>query len=1367
MTISVAAERGVIRIKPKQEVIEWKEGNCKVLIDVAREGGSYGSVYLQWKLIGKDVDLFFQHTRGELHLANGETQGLITLTCFDSPFIEERVEAWLKATVVTTAVELGDEDVPITIIPHRGVVSFHTNSHELRWPLKDDCISLDVTRDDAKGPVRISWTVSKPQAIKDNSTSNYASRLFPALTGTLTLESGKSFSELQIPVNKTEVGPEENIELQIKLQPLSEGLQVKEDAVKLVLKQHKPGIVELSSMPGPVDLKVTNEAVLKLKRRGGNQGDVHVTYVIHDVTTVAGVHYAADAVSGNILFRDGGDEERIRIPLLQAEHPEPVEFKIKLLETTGGAGISEQSETVVTLKPTYVEPPSTARFDENDVICEKTSQSDVAVVMLRRHGGTRGALRVRCSTEDESAIAGTHYEATEQEVVFEDGEESKEFCVKLLPAKYQSDLRFNINLSRCGKSQSFVANKFVQLSANHHPGTLFIAEQQVNPTAQAQTIQETSLMLPVSRQGGSDGQISLRYRVRDGTAKEGVHYKVASRDVTLNDKEISGNIQIVLLPALYRNELDFYLDLDGHDDGSIQSKQQSVHVTLLPTDTEPAGEIKFEQKTMKVAGKLPQDFMVPIKRVKGVGGPISVVVETENGRAKEGIHYQAKKQTIELADRQVEGSIQISIFESLHGETLEFYVNICEVIGEASVGDVIQTKILLPPTVDTNPGVVQFAADGAESLLAADAKKEKIVKIPIKRVGGKYGKLCKDYRTVDGSALAGVHYQAAEGTITFEENEIDKFVEVVLLPVKYRKEVDFGMVLDNSNQDQKSRSNTILIKLDPTDDEPPGKIILPDEAIKVAAEVNEVVFVPLRRVNGAGGEVSVKVKTKDGSAVDGVHYKGLDGVVTLKDRQECVEVPITINPDKCEHPVSFSVEISDPEGGVILPKNASINVLVSSKEKPLQIAKKTVLQQQTKEVLESKNKIHVEPLVTIPPTVSVFPIDSSISIPISRPLHEPDSKVSVRFKTKPGSAKPGKHYVDTAGEVQLQLGEEKARAVVGLIKSKHSKPLDFTVEFQQRNTISNVKVHLKPTIKNSPGKLGFKQPEITFSSPREIGVNDVASVAVIRRDGSGGEVEVYYSCRDNTAIAGKHYIDTRGKLTFDDGQIEKFINVQLMPQIIYSNERSFFVELGAASGGADVAGIYETEVTLEAPLDESDPGYLGFETPDTYYTNRALRDKNRKELEMLIPLRRTYGCGGLVGVDYSLRDNTAVAGKHYTDDYGEMTFENKEISKSLPVQLIPGKHFTKPVTFTAELGGTSGGAEVGIYETVIHLDPDLHTDSSFDESSSSSSSRSSSSSSSSDDKHKRTIITEAVSMKGEKTWILCNCGFQHQHLAVL
>ena len=221
---------------------------------------------------------------------------------------------------------------------------------------------------------------------------------------------------------------------------------------------------------------------------------------------------------------------------------------------------------------------------------------------------------------------------------------------------------------------------------------------------------------------------------------------------------------------------------------------------------------------------------------------------------------------------------------------------------------------------------------------------------------------------------------------------------------------------------------------------------------------------------------------------------------------------------------------------------------------------------------------------------------------------------------------------------------------------------------------------------------------------------DIAPVIVERTGDPSCEAQIMYNTRDNTAVAGVHYIQTEGELSFEVNEMSKVIRVPLVGDIKYDEAKSFTIELGYCSVGDDAIALYETKVILDPTSEdvtqsnqynEDDPGLLGFRSQRLEVSEIGLEYGQSKKIN--IPVDRTEGVTGDVSVEYSTRDNTAVAGVHYVESGGELAFADGQTENFIPVDILTTATDYDQLSFNVELGGTTGGADVGLYETEVIL----------------------------------------------------------------
>ena len=77
---------------------------------------------------------------------------------------------------------------------------------------------------------------------------------------------------------------------------------------------------------------------------------------------------------------------------------------------------------------------------------------------------------------------------------------------------------------------------------------------------------------------------------------------------------------------------------------------------------------------------------------------------------------------------------------------------------------------------------------------------------------------------------------------------------------------------------------------------------------------------------------------------------------------------------------------------------------------------------------------------------------------------------------------------------------------------------------------------------DDPGSIGFLKPHYVFKE------SDLFAVVPIHRtNGSDGQTTVSYRTRDVTAHSGTHYKECQGQVTFEDGELSKDVEIELLP----------------------------------------------------------------------------------------------------------------------------------------------------------------------------------------------------------------------------
>jgi len=232
-----------------------------------------------------------------------------------------------------------------------------------------------------------------------------------------------------------------------------------------------------------------------------------------------------------------------------------------------------------------------------------------------------------------------------------------------------------------------------------------------------------------------------------------------------------------------------------------------------------------------------------------------------------------------------------------------------------------------------------------------------------------------------------------------------------------------------------------------------------------------------------------------------------------------------------------------------------------------------------------------------------------------------------------------------------------------------------------------------------PGTLAFTSSAVTTSV-----LNAYVTLSVSRTttlagtDPSSGAITVNYASANGTATAGTDYTAVSGTLSWTDNDPvpTKTITVPLNTASVFSSTRTFTVALSSPTGtlGTPTLG---TAATVTVTLNNSSvPGTIGFTSPTTA--------ANQYAAAASIPVSRTLGTSGAVGISYSTADSTAVAGTDYTASTGSLSWANTVSTTqniSVPIKSTPLFYGTK--NFTVSLNSPTGSPNIGTTSSTVTI----------------------------------------------------------------
>ena len=184
-----------------------------------------------------------------------------------------------------------------------------------------------------------------------------------------------------------------------------------------------------------------------------------------------------------------------------------------------------------------------------------------------------------------------------------------------------------------------------------------------------------------------------------------------------------------------------------------------------------------------------------------------------------------------------------------------------------------------------------------------------------------------------------------------------------------------------------------------------------------------------------------------------------------------------------------------------------------------------------------------------------------------------DGAVNLAYGTRNGSARAGREFRRTEGELRWEHGDASTRTVRILLlpNAAGDAARDFRFEFESMSggidAPHRMKLELGPGGRpvNPAGSIEFTGPAF----PGHEG--DEATISVERRGGTQGEVAVRYRTMPRSAAAHTDFSAVEGRLVWKDGESgPRLVNVPLMADEEIERSELFDLVLSDVSGGAEL-----------------------------------------------------------------------------------------------------------------------------------------------------------------------------------------------------
>ena len=644
------------------------------------------------------------------------------------------------------------------------------------------------------------------------------------------------------------------------------------------------------------------------------------------------------------------------------------------------------------------------------------------LITLRRIGGTAGtnadgsgSITLTFNTGDNTAIAGINYTAVTQPVSFPVGEVEATLIVPVQQDfQITSDLLATLTLTGAAELLGPQPTSLLQIinvdSAVHFSAATYARNEDAIDGLATMTI---------VREGSTAGTATVIFNTTtNGTAVAGVNYQTTTNvSVTFLTGESTKNVTVPVLHNLAvegPRTVGLTLSIPV---GTVLLNPSQATLTINDVDQAP-GSLVFSAPAY-VVSEGATNAVITVLRTNGFTGVVSVSLATVAGTATPGSRYISTNDVLTFADGQTVRTFVIALIDDniVQGDQ-SLTVTLSGATGGATLGG----PTSVPLTILDNDVAVNFTSPAYVVNETAG-----IVNLGVQRLNGSNGTITVNFKTVNGTAIAGTNYTADNRTLTFSPGETLKTVGIaVQRDPRVTGNLSFTTILSNASpgvQLVSPNPATIIIV-----DNDPG--ISFTNATYSILESGTNLVVTVVRSNANSGDVTINFTTADQTAVAGQDYTTTSGILTFLngETEKTITVPILDNLF-VQSDRTFLINLFNPTGGAQLTEPSAIVATIVDNDAGLRFS--TDLYQ------VAENGVLA--------TITVLRTNYTNSV------------VSVGYTTQDGTGVAGTNYTAASGTLTFTNGETVKTFTVGITDNSLLTG-DRTVLLKLQNPVGNAAI---------------------------------------------------------------------------------------------------------------------------------------------------------------------------------------------------------------------------------------------------------------------------------------------------------------------
>ncbi|MCY7348642.1 MAG: FxLYD domain-containing protein, partial [Pyrinomonadaceae bacterium] len=555
------------------------------------------------------------------------------------------------------------------------------------------------------------------------------------------------------------------------------------------------GTLALSAATYTVAENVAGGTVtVTVNRTSGSDGAVGATYALTNGTATGGATCAAGVdfvnTGGTVSFAAGATTQTFTVAICNDTIFEGNEtFNVTLSAPTGGATLGTPATAVVTINDDEMAQPGMLQLSAATYSVGEAGPT--ATITVTRTGGTDGAVGATYALTNGTATGGTTCAAgvdfvnTGGTVSFTGGQASQTFTVAICnDTVLEGSETFNVTLSAptggaiLGTPVTAVVTIIDDEVAQN--GTL-----QFNPATYSVGEAGGTVVLTVTRTGGTDGAVSASYSLANGTAMGGatcaanVDFINTGGTISFINGQASQTFTVAICnDTVLESSEAFTASIAAPTGGATIGSPSTATVTIIDDEVAQNGTLALSAATYTVAENVAGGTVtVTVNRTGGSDGAVGATYALTNGTATggatcaAGVDFVNTGGTVSFAAGATTQTFTVAICNDTIFEGNEtFNVTLSGATGGAVIGTPAAAVVTIIDDEVAQNGSLQLSAATytvAENVAGGTAT------ITVTRTGGSDGAVGATYALTNGTATGGatcaanVDFINTGGTVSF------------------------------------------------------------------------------------------------------------------------------------------------------------------------------------------------------------------------------------------------------------------------------------------------------------------------------------------------------------------------------------------------------------------------------------------------------------------------------------------------------------------------------------------------------------------------------------------------------------------------